>query len=132
MRNPAQKKARNNIVSARLTISQITQFYSAKDFGSHVNGIRIAAQDVIVHNSTHKTTNKEERKVRQPKSLRLARGLAVKNVTRNVRANLNVGSRDILVTFRDVYTFDVRRKQQSYTFYYQYIPASFAYKLKIV
>ena len=28
---------------------------------------------------------------------------------------MNVGSRDILVTFRDVFTFDVRRKRQSYT-----------------
>ena len=61
MLSPAQKKARNNVVSARLTISHIAQFYSVKDLGSHVNGIRIAAQDVILHNSTHKTANKQRR-----------------------------------------------------------------------
>ena len=76
-----KKKARNNVVNARLTISHIMQLYSAKDLGSHVNGIRIAAQDVILHNSTHKTANKQRRaKSAATKILTLARGLAVKNV----------------------------------------------------
>ena len=36
-----------------------------------------------------------------------------------MRANVNVGSRDILLTFCDVFTFDVRRKRQSKTLYWQ-------------
>ena len=57
-RSPTQKNARKNVVSARLTISPEMQFYFTKDLKSHVNGIRIVVQDVILHNSTHKTANK--------------------------------------------------------------------------
>ena len=82
MRSPAQKKARNNVVSARLTISHIAQFYSAKDYGSHINGIRMAVQDVILHNSTHKMANKRRRvKSAVTKTLQLARGLAVTSIS---------------------------------------------------
>ena len=115
MQNPAQKKARNNVVSTRLTISHIKQFYSAKDFGSHVNGIRIAAQAVIIHNSTHKSANKQRRaKSMVTKILMASKGSRLLKAWHGfVRANVNVGSRDILVTFRDIFTFDVRRKRQS-------------------
>ena len=53
-------------------ISNIMQFYSVKDLGSHVNGIRIAAQDFILDNSTHKTVNKPRTANSAPLKIRMA------------------------------------------------------------
>ena len=55
------------------------QFYSTKNLGSQINGICIAAQDVILHNSTHKTTNKQRREKSMAIKLRTAsKGLSCK------------------------------------------------------